>query len=347
MIYCQKRRSPNAGGTCVKLRLEWRKQAKWMLCMLLCSAAMAAGSSAIAAEIPHEQTLESGIYTIDSEKYDRSMAVNNNGTKVNTTVVLKSKTIEKSQKFSIRYIADGEYTITSYAGSRKAVGTAAKVGSIPKLSNTKTRYYIDQNEDGSYTISPVSAEHTAFRAVSSKTVKLAEKTGSAAERWTFDSEVTEAEASVSRQLTKVMKVRPSGKYLGSGYRFAGASQCMGFGREIYYRLFGTQVRWNYNGTPKTSADKGKYTVAATSRSYSASNLKKLIAKASPGDVLQMDAPKMHTMIFISSDKTGFTVYDANWVGANRVSVRHVNYSAWRYRRSSAIRVLHAANYPAE
>ena len=61
----------------------------------------------------------------------------------------------------------------------------------------------------------------------------------------------------------------------------------------------------------------------------------------------MDSPKIHTMIFISRDKTGFTVYDANWVGFNRVSVRHVRYSDWRYRRSSAIRVLHAANYPAE
>lgn len=325
----------------------WKKRTKWMICAAVCSAVMAAGSAAMAADMPHEQTIPTGVYTIDNESYDRSMAVKNNSKKNNTAVVLGSKTIEKSQKFSIRYIADGEYTIKSYAGSGKSVRTAAMTGAVPKLSSTKTRYYIDRNEDGSYTISPVDAENTALCAVSSKTVKLAKKTGSAAERWMFDGEVTEDKDEVSRQLTKVMKVHPSGKYLGSGHRFAGASQCMGFGREVYSRLFGSQVRWNYNGTPKTSSDKGKYTIAATSWSYSSSSLKKLIAKASPGDVLQMDSPKIHTMIFISRDKTGFTVYDANWVGFNRVSVRHVRYSDWRYRRSSAIRVLHAANYPAE
>ena len=325
----------------------WKKRTKWMICAAVCSAVMAAGSAAMAADMPHEQTIPTGVYTIDNESYDRSMAVKNNSQKINTAVVLGSKTIENSRKFSVRYCENGEYTITSYAGSGKVVATASKVGAVPKLSKTKTRYYIDSNDDGSYTIVPVGMEQTALRAVNSKTVKLAKQTGSAAERWTFDSEVTEDKDQVSRQLTKVMKVHPSGKYLGSGYRFAGASQCMGFGREVYSRLFGTEVRWNYNGTPKTSSDKGKYTIAATSWSYSSSSLKKLIAKASPGDVLQMDAPKMHTMIFVSKNKTGFTVYDANWVGFNRVSVRHVRYSDWRYRRSSAIRVLHAANYPAE
>lgn len=331
----------------MKHMISWKKRTKWLICAAVCSAAMAAGSAATAAENLHEQTIQTGVYTIDNQSYDCSMAVRNSAKKVNTAVVLAGKTIEKSQKFSVQYCKNGQYTITSYAGSGKTVAVAEKAGAVPKLSSTKTRYYINANDDGSYTIVPVGMEQAALRAINSKTVKLAKRTGTAAERWVFDSSVTENEDQVSRQLTKIMKVHPSGKYLGSGYRFAGASQCMGFGREIYSRLFGSQVRWNYNGTPKTSSDKGKYMIAAVSRSYSASSLKKLIAKASPGDVLQMDSPKIHTMIFVSSNKTGFTVYDANWVGANRVSVRHVRYSDWRYRRSRAIRVLHAADYPAE
>ncbi|MGN1030940.1 MAG: hypothetical protein ACI4PQ_04985, partial [Butyricicoccaceae bacterium] len=77
------------------------------------------------------------------------------------------------------------------------------------------------------------------------------------------------------------------------------------------------------------------------------SMKKLIAKASPGDVLQMDAPKVHTMIFLGSDSNGFTVYDANWTGANQVSVRYVSYGAWSGRNSSGICVLHSTNYPAK
>ena len=54
---------------------------------------------------------------------------------------------------------------------------------------------------------------------------------------------------------------------------------------------------------------------------------------------------MHTMVFVSSDSNGFTVYDANWTGPNEVSVRYVKYGAWASCNSNGICVLHAVNYP--
>lgn len=152
-------------------------------------------------------------------------------------------------------------------------------------------------------------------------------------------------AAASQKLNSVMRVYPNGTSLGSGYSFAGASQCMGFGREVFYRMYDQTARWNYDGSPKSSSDSAKYDIVAQSSSYSAASMKSLISKAKPGDILQMNSPKMHTMVFVSSDANGFTVYDANWVGANKVSIRYVSYGAWTARNSNGITVLHASAYP--
>ena len=108
---------------------------------------------------------------------------------------------------------------------------------------------------------------------------------------------------------------------------------MGFGREVFYRMYDQQARWNYDGSPKSASDGKMYSIKASSTSYSASSIKGVISKAKPGDVLQMNKPKMHTMIFVSSDADGFTVYDANWTAANTVSVRYVKYGAWASRNT--------------
>ncbi len=152
-------------------------------------------------------------------------------------------------------------------------------------------------------------------------------------------------SAATRKLNSIMNIYPSGTSLGSGYTFAGASQCMGFGREVFYRMYDQTAKWNYDGSPKSSSDGAKYDIVAQSSSYSAASIKTLISKAKPGDILQMDSPKMHTMVFVSSDASGFTVYDANWVGANKVSVRYVSYGAWTARNSNGITVLHSSSYP--
>ena len=175
-------------------------------------------------------------------------------------------------------------------------------------------------------------------------VSLQAYTGSASQQWKLSNN-SEDTASASAKLASIMTVHPNGKNLGSSYSFAGASQCMGFGREVFYRMYDQQARWNYDGSPKSASDGKMYSIKASSTSYSASSIKGVISKAKPGDVLQMNKPKMHTMIFVSSDADGFTVYDANWTAANTVSVRYVKYGAWASRNSSGITLLHATNYP--
>ena len=175
-------------------------------------------------------------------------------------------------------------------------------------------------------------------------VRLCAYTGAAAQQWKL-SDNSENTAAASAKLQSVMKIHPNGKRLGGGYSFAGASQCMGFGREVFYRMYGTKARWSYDGSPKSASDGKLFQVTARSSSYSANSMRALIQKAKPGDILQMNTSKMHTMVFVSSDSTGFTVYDANWTGPNKVSVRHVNYGAWSGRNSRGICVIHSTNYP--
>lgn len=154
-------------------------------------------------------------------------------------------------------------------------------------------------------------------------------------------------AEVNRRLNQVMKTYPDGKSLGSGYSFAGASQCMGFAREVYYRVFDEVARWDYAGNPKSSEDKGKFTKVASTASLSASKVRAVVNQAKPGDVLQLEGPKAHSMIYLSRDEDGFKVYDANWSGPNQVDVRYVSYGSYASRNSDSLSLLHANNYPGE
>lgn len=293
----------------------------------------------------HEKTVESGVYTIDNVKRGKSMMISGASNTTGQPIVMASKSISKAQRFYVNYVGDGKYTITAFGGDGKAVTVGGGFGAQLKLGS-RVRYYIDKKWDGTYSVIRAGNSYAALSAGSSQ-VKTTSYSGSLAETWTFDSKVTEDTAAASKQLKSVMKKHPSGKYLGSGYSFAGGYQCMGFGREVFYRTFGKEARWNYDGSAKSSSYAKHYTVKARSSSYSSQSMKKLMAKAKPGDVLQMNAPKIHTMIFVSSDSTGFTVYDANWVGSNKVSVRHVDYGAWSSRNSRGISLLHSTNYPAK
>ena len=53
----RKKKKQIPGGSCVKQLTVWKKRTKWMICAAVCSAVMAAGSAAMAADMPHEQTI--------------------------------------------------------------------------------------------------------------------------------------------------------------------------------------------------------------------------------------------------------------------------------------------------
>lgn len=357
--------------------MKWYSTGRRIICALCCGAVIVCGSSAASAadsesvaaeaqevlsELPasdiesiaipdegiadtdvHTETIESGVYTIDNVGTGDSMKVSGSTNKTGKKIILDDKTISDAQRFEIKYIGDGEYRIKSFGGDGYGLSTGS---SALKLSKSADSFYIDKNEDDSYSIISADESGDVLSAGKSGVVTADESSGDK-QSWTFDSKVTEDEKTALTALASVQKKYPSGTRLGSGYSFNGGYQCMGFGREVFYRTFGQKAAWSYDGSPKSSSDRKKFTKVASSTSYSEKSMRKLIAKASAGDVLQMNAPKIHTMIFVSSDDNGFTVYDANWVGANQVSLRYVKYSAWSSRNSRGICVLRSTEYPAK
>ena len=262
-------------------------------------------------------------------------------------VVLAKDYDTSNQMFTILGEADGSFHIASSNDHSLMLDVNPKDGADAIMWTENgtdcQRFAAEQVASGVYVIRLASNANVALTAVDDD-VRLCAYTGGKEQQWTLSSNQEDTQMA-SEKLASIMTVHPNGKKLGSSYSFAGARQCMGFGREVFYRMYGDTARWSYDGSPKSSTDAALYTITAKSSSYSASSMKSLISKAKPGDILQMNTPKMHTMVFVSSDDNGFIVYDANWVSSNQVSVRYVKYGAWAGRNSSGITLLHATNYP--
>lgn len=285
-----------------------------------------------------------GDYELHNESTDKIMSTT---TTKQADVVMSKDTDSSNQTFTILGNADGTFRIASSNNHSLMLDVNPTDGADAIMwtengSECQT-FAAEEVADDVYVIRLASNADVALTAVDND-VRLSTYTGADSQKWTLNSNQEDTQMATEK-LASIMTVYPSGKKLGSSYSFAGARQCMGFGREVFYRMYGETACWNYDGSPKSSADAALYTIVAKSSSYSADSMRTLISKAKPGDILQMDSPKMHTMVFVSSDDTGFTVYDANWVSSNQVSVRHVNYGAWAGRNSSGITLLHATNYP--
>ncbi|MCD8355359.1 MAG: RICIN domain-containing protein [Clostridia bacterium] len=289
--------------------------------------------------------LPSGSYELHNVGTKLIMTANSAAKQAN--IGLASDTNSAAQQFTIQNNSDGSFQLLCKSNTSLAVDANPTDGAeviLWNVNSTECQTFIAVEEaNGVYSIRLASNTSVALTAESNN-VRLKGYSGASSQQWKL-SDNSEDTAAASAKLASIMTVYPSGKSLGSSYSFAGASQCMGFGREVFYRMYGQTARWSYDGSPKSSSDGKLYTITAKSSSYSSSSIKSLISKAKPGDILQMNSPKMHTMVFVSSDSTGFTVYDANWTGPNKVSVRHVSYGAWAGRNSSGITVLHATNYP--
>jgi len=288
--------------------------------------------------------LPDGSYELHSADNNRVMTASANK---QAALSLAADKNGSDQQFMFVKNSDGSFRIASTANKNLVVDTNPTSGANALLwtqNGTICQNFVAVGEaSGAYSMRLANNPSMALTASDSRVV-LSAYTGSAAQQWKL-SDNSEDTAAASAKLASIMTVHPNGKNLGSSYSFAGASQCMGFGREVFYRMYDQQARWNYDGSPKSASDGKMYSITASSTSYSASSIKGVINKAKPGDVLQMNTPKMHTMIFVSKDADGFTVYDANWTASNTVSVRYVKYGAWASRNSSGITLLHATNYP--
>lgn len=295
--------------------------------------------------IPHD-TVEAGTFELHNVGTGKAMTADSISKQ--SDVQVAADTNAAAQQFEIITDSNGEFKIASASNTNLVLDANPTDGADAILwtaNGTECQSFVAvQMSDGVYSIRLAGNASSALT-VENGDVRLSEYTGAANQQWQFK-ENGEDTAAVAAKLQNIMtNIYPDGKYLGSGYSFGGASQCMGFGREVFYRLYGVTAKWSYDGSPKTTADSKLYTITAQSSSYSAASMKKLISQAKPGDILQMNSPKIHTMVFVSSDENGFTVYDANWSGPNQVDVRYVKYGAWATRNSTGICVLHATNYP--
>lgn len=301
-------------------------------------------ASALAAKVTKVK-VAAGTYSIISTKNKK--AVTCTGTSKQSAVEVRTNTRAKTQKFKIVKGEGNTFQIKSTASSYylDAKPTSGTDVLLWRKNDTDCQSFCAvKGKNGAYSLRSASNPDLALTAASDGDLTLKTYSDAASQQWKLSSGEEDTEQA-SEKLASIMKTYPSGTNMGSSFSFAGARQCMAFGRLVFSKMYGTTARWNYNGTGKTTSDSKKFTVAAKTSSYASSSVRTAVSKAKPGDILQMGAPKMHTMVYVSQDSTGFTVYDCNWVGSNRVSVRHVSYGAWSGRNSSGLSVLHATNYP--
>ena len=116
-------------------------------------------------------------------------------------------------------------------------------------------------------------------------------------------------AGVKDDLDTIMKEYPNGgRWTGS---FDGGIQCFGFAKMVTYKLFG-KYNGSYRGWSYSSAGNGMQLIGSTT-DYSANSIKKLLSSAQPGDVLQFNTPKQHTMIVYSNPSYNHISKRRHWL----------------------------------
>ena len=98
--------------------------------------------------------------------------------------------------------------------------------------------------------------------------------------------------------------------------WGGATQCFGFARMVFYNLFGVNMPNSYCGDAMyqyRSSENVELIGQVTGSNVTTSALKGILTQGKLGDVIQACGAKygQHTMIFVSADDSGVTVYDCN------------------------------------
>ena len=99
--------------------------------------------------------------------------------------------------------------------------------------------------------------------------------------------------------------------------WGGAIQCFGFARMVFYQLFGCNMPNRYYGNAKYKyqSEENVDLVGQTSgSSVTTDSVKNLLQQGKLGDIIQACGSGnggQHTMVFVSADDNGVTVYDCN------------------------------------
>lgn len=120
--------------------------------------------------------------------------------------------------------------------------------------------------------------------------------------------------SIKAKLAVIMNKYPAGTVWTE--EFDGATQCLGFGKLVFYNLFGRTLGTTYvRGEMYKYYDTGSvYAVSQISgQEVTAANVKNTMAAARIGDLIQVYGATygQHTMIFLGLTDDGIRVYDCN------------------------------------
>ena len=141
-------------------------------------------------------------------------------------------------------------------------------------------------------------------------------------------------------------------------RFGGLWQSHGFGRLVFYRVFGTYAAYDYHCNP-SSLNENVVVVGRlgsqcrelrgrTDALVSETTVKDLMAKAKIGDLI-VCAPKNlcsmmgQTMVFLEANDVGVKVYQADYTGSCAVTEQTIPYTT--LAAYHCMTVLRASNYP--
>lgn len=127
-------------------------------------------------------------------------------------------------------------------------------------------------------------------------------------------------------------------------------QCKGFANYIFYRLFGVTFIGRYDGEYYYLPDPSGAVELAREWDFASDDtqlMQQIFADARPGDFIQgrsRTRSSGHTMIYVSQDEAGITVFDCNWDNRCGVQVRTMS---WEKLASyfRGLSLYTAENYP--
>lgn len=163
----------------------------------------------------------------------------------------------------------------------------------------------------------------------------------------------DSKPSITAKLTAIMEKYPEGYTWSSSW--GGCSQCFGFARMVFSKLFGCEMPASYKGAKRyeySNENNVSLVGQLAGSEVTASAIKQLFASARVGDIIQGCGSTwgQHTMVLVGVTDTGIQVYDCNSNNDNKVHTKSITWDrlASRYGSSATyangISVYEADNY---
>ncbi len=163
----------------------------------------------------------------------------------------------------------------------------------------------------------------------------------------------DSKPSITAKLTAIMEKYPENYTWSSSW--GGCSQCFGFARMVFSKLFGCEMPASYKGAKRyeySNENNVNLVGQLEGSAVTASAVKDLFASARVGDIIQGCGSTwgQHTMVLIGVTDTGIQVYDCNSNNDNKVHTKSITWDrlATRYGSSTTyangISIYEADNY---